>query len=120
MFEDILKIYGIEEILNAGYWRYVTIEAACYYISYSTSAMASMQLYAMAINDLKENNNLDATREKYYKLITFTDDPNNAHTDFVGDKVVDISYGETLKYAGLYSPFEEDFYIFLKSFFNPD
>ena len=120
LFGDILKVYGIDEILNKAYWRHVVIESPCYYISYSTSAMASMQLYAMAMNEIKETGDMTATREKYYKLITFTDDENNAHTDFVGDTVVDIGFGDTLKYAGLYSPFEEDFYIFLKSFFNPD
>lgn len=120
LFYDILKAYGLANILNEAYWRYVVIESPCYYISYSTSAMASLQLYAMAMNEIKETGDMTATREKYYKLITFTDDENNAHTDFVGDTVVDIGFGDTLKYAGLYSPFEEDFYIFLKSFFNPD
>ena len=118
LFEKIMHEYGIDQSLNSAYWRFVVIESACYYISYSTSAMASLQLYAMAMQDLEENGNLDATREKYYKLITFTDDEENAHTDFVGDRVVDIGFGDTLKYAGLYSPFDEDFYIYLKDFFE--
>ena len=117
LFKTILSSYGLYKILNPVYWRYVVIESPCYYISYSTSAMASIQLYAMAMQDLEENGNLDATREKYYKLITFTDDENNAHTDFVGDRVVDIGFAETLKYAGLYSPFEENFYKFLYDYF---
>ena len=60
---------------------------------------------------------IDATKEKYYKLINFTDDENNAHVDFVGDRVIDIGFADTLKYAGLLSPFEEDFYILLSNYF---
>lgn len=117
LFQDILASYGATN-LNSAYWRYVVIESACYYISYSTSAMASLQMYVWAMKDLEENGNLDATREKYYKLITFTDDENNAHTDFVGDKVVDIGFAETLHYAGLYSPFDEDLYKFVSEYLN--
>ena len=117
LFATIMNEYGLTGSLNPAYWRYVVIESACYYISYSTSAMASIQLYAMAMQDLEENGNLDATREKYYKLITFTDDENNAHTDFVGDRVVDIGFADTLKFAGLYSPFEENFYEYLYNYF---
>lgn len=117
LFKTIMRSYGLYNILNSAYWRYVVIESPCYYISYSTSAMASLQLYAFAMEDLAENGNLDATREKYYKLITFTDDDANAHTDFVGDRVVDIGFGETLKYAGLYSIFEEDYFTFVADYF---
>ena len=118
IFSQIIASYGISSGYSI-YWRYVCIESACYYISYSTSAMASLQLYALAMEDLATNGNLDATRAKYYKLITFTDDDDNAHTDFVGDRVVDIGFGATLKYAGLYSIFEEDYYQFISSYFTP-
>jgi hypothetical protein len=47
----------------------------------------------------------------------FSDDENNAHLDFVGDRVIDIGSADTLKYAGLLSPFEEDFYILLSNYF---
>ncbi|MBQ3754830.1 MAG: hypothetical protein II867_01545 [Clostridia bacterium] len=120
LFYAVMDEYGIKQTLNRSYWRYVVIESPCYYISYSTSAMASLQLYAFAMEDLAENHNLNATRAKYYKLITFTDDDENAHTDFVGDRVVDIGFAETLKYAGLYSIFEEDCYQFLSDYFSAE
>ena len=113
LFKTIMASYGIAQSLNSVYWRYVVIESACYYISYSISAMSSLQLYALAMAEIKETGDFAETREKYYKLITFTDDDQNAHTDFVGDRVVDIGYADTLKYAGLLSPFDEDFYQFL-------
>ncbi|MBO4380775.1 MAG: hypothetical protein J5815_01325, partial [Clostridia bacterium] len=120
LFLDVLTTYGLDNILNSAYWRYVVIESPCYYISYSTAALASLQLYAMAMEDLAENHNLDATRAKYYKLITFTDNDNYAHTDFVGDRVVDAGFAETLEYAGLYSIFEEDCYQFLSDYFSAE
>ena len=115
LFNDIMIEYGISGSLNPVYWRYVVIESACYYISYSISAMSSLQLYVLAMNELEETGDFAETREKYYKLITFTDDDANAHTDFVGDRVVDIGYADTLKYAGLLSPFDEEFYEFLSN-----
>ena len=117
LFKDIMSAYGLRNVLNDAYWRYVVIEAPCYYISYSTSAMASLQLYALAMEELADSNSMENTKAKYYNLIKFTDDDNNAHTDFVGDRVIDIGFSDTLKYAGLYSIFEEDYYIFISEYF---
>ena len=117
LFSTIMMAYGIHGPLNSAYWRYVVIESACYYISYSISAMSSLQLYVWAMKDLEKNGDIEETKDMYYKLITFTDDDKNAHTDFVGDRVVDIGYGDTLKYAGLLSPFDEEFYTFITDFF---
>ena len=115
LFEKIMNEYGISGSLNPVYWRYVVIESACYYISYSISAMASLELYTLAAEELEDKGNINETIQKYLKLITFTDDDENAHTDFVGDRVVDISYADTLHYAGLLSPFDENFYEFLSN-----
>ena len=117
LFKTIMNQYGIGQSLNSAYWRYVVIESACYYISYSISAMASLQLYVLAMEEIEETGDFAATREKYLKLITFTDDDANAHTDFVGDRVVDVGYADTLTYAGLLNPFDENFYQFVYNYF---
>lgn len=117
LFNSIMREYQLTGVLNAKYWRYVVIESACYYISYSTSALASLQLYALAMEEIEETGDFAETREKYYKLITFTDDDENAHTDFVGDRVIDIGFGDILEYAGLHNVFKEDYYTFIYDYF---
>lgn len=117
LFGTIMTSYSLNGVLNDAYWRYVVIESPCYYISYSTSAMASLQLYALAMDEIASTGDFAETREKYYKLITFTDDENNAHIDFVGDTVIDIGFADILKYAGLHSVFDEDYYTFIYDYF---
>lgn len=110
VFSAILADYGV--LLNDAYWRYVAIEAAGYYISYAMSALPSMQLLTKGVQDF------EAAKQSYFKLFTFTDNPEFAETDEFGDVIVTAGYAETLQYAGLYSPFQEELYVQLKNYFD--
>ena len=71
------KVYaGLSEYLGIKkgyrvdiYWRYVTISAPCYYISYAISAVNALQIYANANED-----SFEAAKESYLKLFTYTDE----------------------------------------------
>lgn len=112
LFREIMKEYGIDGILVDYYWRYVVIEAPCYYISYAMSALPCVELLTVANTD-----GFEAAQAKYFKFFTFTDDPDNVEIDEMGDKVVKIGYADTLKYVGLHSIFEEGLYTTLKDYF---
>ena len=93
LFNLILSDMGVSGLLNPAYWRYVTIQAPCYYASYSISAIAVLQLHEMANTE-----SLDAARDAYLKLITYTDtDP-------------DMDTVEILVNAGMYSFTDEELY----------
>ena len=115
LFTNIMKEYGIDKTLVTYYWRYVVIEAPCYYISYAMSALPCIELLAIA-----ETEGFEVAQSKYLKFFTFTDDPNNVEIDEMGDKVVTIGYGDTLKYAGLDSVFDESMYTKINSYFIPN
>ncbi|MBO5776952.1 MAG: hypothetical protein J6R34_00710 [Clostridia bacterium] len=115
LFTNIMKEYGIDKTLVTHYWRYVVIEAPCYYISYAMSALPCIELLAIA-----ETEGFEVAQSKYLKFFTFTDDPNNVEIDEMGDKVVTIGYGDTLKYAGLDSVFDESMYTKINSYFIPN
>ena len=112
LFATIMSSYGISGTLNSAYWRYVVIEAPCYYISYAMSALPCVELYSVA-----ETQGFDAAKEIYLKLFTFTDDPANVEVDEYGDKTISIGYGETLEYVGLHSIFDENMYKALNTYF---
>ena len=77
------------------YWRYVVLEQPVYYISYATSAIAALNLYALAQEDYA------TATEAYRKLVEEVD----YEKGFVGN----------LEAVGLASPFEEETYKTLKT-----
>ncbi|HCE34615.1 MAG TPA: hypothetical protein DEQ88_04535 [Clostridiales bacterium] len=113
LFKKLMSEYGISTSLNSSYWRYVAIEAPCYYISYSMSMLPCLELYMVS-----ETEGHEAAMNKYFKLFTFTDDEANVKVDSVGDTVIEIGYSDTLVYAGLTSPFDESLYQRLKDFYT--
>ncbi len=101
LFSAIMSSYGLKGLLNESYWRYVVIEAPCYYISYAMSAIPCLELLSIA-----DTEGFDAAKEIYLNLFTFTDDEANVETDDMGDKIVKIGFADTLEYVGLSSVFE--------------
>ena len=72
-----------------GYWKKVAVRNPVYYISYSVSAVASLNIYSMAIDDT------DAAYAAYIALVET-------------EGIEDMGYVEALQVAGVISPFEED------------
>ncbi len=105
LFAEIMDSYGIKGILNENYWRYVVIEAPCYYISYAMSAIPCLELLSIA-----DTAGFEDAQEIYLNFFTFTDDEANVEVDEMGDKIVKIGYAETLEYAGLHSIFDAETY----------
>ena len=101
LFKSIIMDFGVGGYINAQYWRYVTLPAPCYYVSYSISAISVLQLYPMASAD--SNAAIDA----YLKLFTYT--------DTLTDESDYMTAEEVLEYAGLYSYTDEELY---KSIYN--
>jgi hypothetical protein len=112
LFSQIMGSYGIRGSLNESYWRFVTIPAPSYYISYAMSALPCVELLSVA-----ETQGFEAAQEIYYKLFTFTEDSDNVIVDEVGDIIINIGYGETLEYIGLHSIFDEDLYTSINNYF---
>lgn len=112
LFADIMVTYGISNSLNSSYWRYVVIESPCYYISYAMSALPCVELLSIA-----QTQGFDVARDTYFKCFTFTDVADHVEIDEMGDKIVTLSYADTLKYAGLSSVFEQDLYTHLVDYF---
>lgn len=112
IFTALMEDYGISDVLNDAYWRYVTIEAAGYYISYAMSALPAIELFVKGVQDF------DSAKQSYFKLFTFTDNDEFVELDEQGDLVVTAGYAETLQYAGLYSPFQEGLYTTLSNYFE--
>ena len=104
--------YGIRGSLNESYWRFVTIPAPSYYISYAMSALPCVELLSVA-----ETEGFEAAKAIYFKFFTFTDDPNNFDVDSEGDKTATLTFGETLNYVGLHSVFDEEMYTHISSYF---
>jgi hypothetical protein len=70
------------------YWRMVAVDNPVYYVSYSVSAVASLNVYAMALEDT------DAAYAAYMALVET-------------EGIEDMGYVEALKAAGVASPFDE-------------
>ena len=117
LFEAIMKDYGIAGSLNSAYWRFVVIEAPCYYISYAMSALPSMGIYVKAQKD-----GFDAALDSYLKLFAFSDEESLCKVletqdgDDIIDKEVTATYEEILNYCGLQGPFQEQLYLDLKDY----
>ena len=117
LFEAIMKDYGISGSLNSAYWRYVVIEAPCYYISYAMSALPSMGIYVKA-----QKEGFDAALESYLKLFAFSDEESLCKVletqdgDDIIDKEVTATYEEILNHCGLLGPFQEQLYLDLKEY----
>ncbi len=101
--EEIFDSYGMKDANY--YWRAVTIHSPGYYISYATSMISSLEFWAKA-----ETDGLDAAKDSYFKLFTFTDEEDNAYTDHDGDLITLIGYADVLEYCGVTSPFAEETY----------
>ena len=108
LFVNIMKGYGIADLFNTDYWRYVAVDSPCYYISYAMSALPSLGIYAKAQKD-----GFDSAKTAYLKLFTFSDNASLAHKDDNGDIVVDATYADILHNAGLYGAFDVQLYQLL-------
>ena len=99
LYEGICIDYGVKEQIG-NYWRGgMTITSACYYVSYSVSAISVLQIYEMA-----HTQGVDVARDAYLKLFTYVDSNTN------------MSLDEILDYAGLLSFEDEQLYINLKNY----
>lgn len=112
LFIEIMRSYGIADTLKTSYWRYVTISSPCYYISYAMSALPCIELLSIA-----DTEGFETARAKYLKFFTFTDDETIVSVDEYGDKVVNITYAQTLEFVGLNSVFAEQLYSSLNNYF---
>lgn len=92
LFESILTDYGLSTMYSY-YWRLVAIRQPAYYISYSISAVTSLQLFINA-----NNKGFDSAINKYINLITYT------------DEYEDLTYEEVLLNANMYSYNDEELY----------
>ena len=99
LYTSIISDFGGESYMTDTYWRYVTVLAPCYYVSYSVSALSVLQLYPMA------NENFDAAKDAYLKLFTYVD-TYESEDDY-------ITTVEVLEYAGLYSFTDEELYVYI-------
>lgn len=81
--------YGQAEI----YWYAVTIESPGYYISYATSMMMALEIFAMSADDF------DAAADVYMSLV---------HLD-------DTTFCEAMRACGLYNPLDEEAYKLISS-----
>ncbi len=113
LFKKIMTSYGIGDVLNSSYWRYVVIEAPCYYISYAMSAIPCLEILSVA-----DTESFEAAQEIYLNLFTFTDDEANVEIDEIGDKTVKIGFAETLEYVGLHSVFDAEAYNRIVNYFK--
>ena len=99
IMEEVAEPYGgIDYISNniidiQTYWKQVVVESPLYYVSYAVSAMASIDLYAVAQQDP------DQAWSIYTKLIEEADEQQG----FLGN----------IQQAGLSGPFEETVYQYL-------
>lgn len=71
------------------YWKLVAVSSPVYYVSYSVSAVASLNIYAMALEDP------DAAMAAYRALVET-------------EGIDEMGYVEALSVAGVVSPFDEN------------
>ena len=99
LYSYICEDFGASNT-HEGYWRYgMTITSACYYVSYSVSALAVLQLYEMAHTE-----SFDAAKDAYLKLFTYTDES------------TEMNMEDVLEYAGMLSYMDEELYIRINEF----
>ena len=95
LFQEILTDAGVGT-MNKTYWRLVTIRSAGYYISYSVSMCASLQL-------MSDGTNYDQMVESYLKLVNYTDVESQR----------EFTYKQVLEYAGLHSYDDEEMFKYI-------
>ena len=105
LFNSIIEDFGATGYVMPEYWRYVTIHAPCYYVSYSISALSVLQLYPKASVDF------DEAVDSYLKLFTYT--------DTLTDTDEYMTTEDVLAYAGLYSFTDEELYKTIYNYFKP-
>ena len=102
LFTIVLNDLGFGDTsIPTNYWRYVTISAPCYYVSYSISALSVLQIYVNANND-----GFDEAKDSYLALFTYTDEN------------PDMTTMEILEYAGLYSFTDENLFVELAAYIS--
>jgi hypothetical protein len=96
IMDKVCEKYGGIEFINDNvtnmydYWRYVVIESPVYYISYATSQMAALNIYAIAKNDY------EGARAIYREIVE------------VEEAEMEEDFIEMLNRVGLSNPFEAD------------
>ena len=100
LFESILTDFNIKDKVNNKYWRLVVFNSPGYYISYSTSAISSLQLLILA-----ETQGYQKAIESYYKLFDYTVYNNK------------LGYNEVLSYANLTAFNDEKTYQTIYDYF---
>lgn len=104
IMHEVIADFGIDEsdsymyMSGEWFWRNVCISSAVYYVSYATSAMASLNLYSQCVNDY------DTAVEAYRMIQEEVDE----ESTFTG----------TLENAGVPSVFEEEAYKILTEIFE--
>ena len=100
LYKSICTEFGAVDVIG-DYWQYgMTITSACYYISYSVSALSVLQLYEIANTD-----GYDAAKDAYLNLFTYVDEN------------PEMSIEEVILNAELLSFKDEQFYISLNEYF---
>ena len=118
LFETILNSYsGAGNYLYSDYWSYVVFDNSAYYISYAMSALPSLELYAKAMGS-GAGNGLNAARDAYFKLFTFSENSDFVEADKYGNAYVTATYQEILNWCGLQGPFQEGLYTSIRNYFN--
>jgi hypothetical protein len=101
LYKGILIDFGIEDYSNNYFWRYITINQPCYYVSYSISLLSSLQLYMKA-----QDSSIEDAVISHNKLINYTDDN------------PDYTYSQVLEYAGLTDFKDEQLFVKLQKLFT--
>ena len=99
----------------ASYILYVSTISPCYYISYALSAIPSVKLYAIA-----KEQGLDKAKECYYGLLDYMYHVGELNEEDDGTLTSDATFEDALVYAGIGSPFEEQFYKDLAEALDPE
>ena len=100
LYKSICTDFGAVDVIG-DYWQYgMTITSACYYVSYSVSAISVLQLYEMANTD-----GFDVAKDAYLKLFTYVDEN------------PEMTMEEILTYAGMLSFEDEQLYKNLNEYF---
>ena len=96
IMEKVCEKYGGIDFINENvtnmyeYWRLVVIESPVYYVSYATSQMAALNIYAVAKNDY------EGAKDIYREIIE------------VSEEEMDESFLAMLDRVGLSNPFDEE------------
>lgn len=93
LYKSICTDFGAANVIG-DYWLHgMTITSPCYYISYSVSALAVLQVYEMA-----SSRGFDVAKDAYLKLFTYVDEN------------PEMTLDEILTYAGMLSFKNEKLY----------